>query len=394
MKTLYRGFDGLDVTFQGCAPKRLLDTLEKAKEAAQANERSESIVYRGLAFEVAPTGAVGFSFRLDTGPDGETWFIAKSEKPHGWNIRVSVKSMALALYGFKAIRARLFERLNTFGADVRAYSVGRVDFAVDVEAPDFRINPERIVCHWRSTCAQHRAQNRTKAQDEFGQEIEIVGNGGRINSVTVGKMPGRQVIIYDKRREVIDRRKVHWWGIWYPGEEVTKELKARKVWRVEIRAGKRLLKDKWNVSTFEDLERLLPVILTETLEAIRLHADEQSDSNVTRQATHELWQLVANHAAYPFSEDDRIEVAPIIAESQAAMRDKYEALVAGLAASYAVVCDVSAEDAPEQIAAGLVEAIRERIKLYPGKFRDAHERAEKRLRFMKSSDAWNMAEAA
>lgn len=393
MKTLYHGFDGLDVTFQGCASRRFLDMLGKAKEAAQASERSETVSYRGLTFEVAATGAVGFSFRLDTGPDGETWFIAKSEKPHGWNIRVSVKSMALALYGFAAIKARLFERLNCFGAEVRGYSVARVDFAVDVEAPDFKINPERLVCHWRATCAQHRVRNGTRTTDDEGRELQIIGNGGRINSLTVGRMPGRQVIVYDKRREVIDKRKAHWWSIWYPGEEVTKELKSRRVWRVEIRAGKRYLKDDWNVSSFEDLERLLPAILTETLDAIRLHADEQRDSNVTRQATHELWQLAAAHAAHPFSEGDRVEPRPVIVEAQAEMKKKYEALIAGLTASYAVVCDVPVAQASRGVAAGIMGAIRTQIECYPGKFKEAYGRAEKRLRFMKDTDAWNAAAA-
>jgi len=393
MKTLYHGFDGLEVAFQGCAPRAFLDMLQRAKESAQAHEKPETVSYRGLTFEVAATGASGYSFRLDTGPDGETWFIANSEKPHGWNLRVSVKSMALALYGFRAMRETIFKRLETFRANVQAHSVGRVDFAVDVEAEDFRINPERIVCHWRSTCAQHRHQHKSKAQDETGQEIEIVGQGGKVNSLTVGKMPGRQVIIYNKRREVIDRRKVYWWKIWYPDEEVSKEVTARPVWRVEVRAGKRELKERWRVSTFDDLERLLPAVLTDTLEAIRLNADEQTDTNVTRQETHALWQLVANFAAYPFGEGDKIEAAPVIAESQKAMRDKYEALVAGLAASYAVVCDIAADDAPDKIAEGIMSAIRTRIKCHPGKFRDAHSRAEKRLRFMKDADAWNIAAA-
>lgn len=393
MKTLYHGFDGLEVAFQGCVSRGFLDTLQRAKESAQEHEKPETVTYNGLTFEVFATGASGYSFRLDTGPDGETWFIANSEKPHGWNLRVSVKSMALALYGYSAVRATIFKRLEAFRATVQAHSVGRVDFAVDVEAEGFTINPERVVCHWRSTCSQHREQSRTKAQDDEGREIEIVGQGGKVNSLTVGKMPGRQVIIYNKRREVIDRRKVHWWKIWYPDEDVSKEVTARPVWRVEIRAGKRELKDRWNVSTFDDLETLLPAILTETLEAIRLHADEQTDTNVTRQAVHELWQIAAGFAAYPFSEDDQISPAPVIAESQKAMRDKYEALVAGLAASYAVVCDIPADIAPDKIATGLVEAIRTRIMCYPGKFRDAHSRAEKRLRFMKDAATWNMAAA-
>lgn len=394
MKTLYHGFDGLDVAYQGFAPKAFRDVLQAAKEAAQRSERAETVTYGGETFEVFPTGASGYSYRLDTGPDGETWFIQNSDKPHGWALRVSVKSMALALYGFDAVREKLDKRLKAWGAEIKGHAIGRIDFAVDVEAPDFAINPERIVCHWRATCSQHREQNKRKGQDEFGQEIEIVGQGGKINSVTVGKMPGRQVIIYNKRREVIDRRKVHWWKLWYPDEEVTEEMTKRHVWRVEVRAGKRHLKDNWKVTTFDELRQRLPGLLTETLEAIRLHADEQSDTNVSRQELHPLWQTVALHAEKPFGESDRVEPRPVIVESQKAMQERYEALVAGLTASYAVVCGVPVRklkaeaDRPGRVAHGLMTAIRDRIKLYPGKIEDAHKRAEKRLRFMMDADAW------
>jgi hypothetical protein len=84
-------------------------------------------------------------------------------------------------------------------------SIGRADFCIDILAPDFELTPDQVVIHSHSNRSVYLSQP---------SDLSSNGKSGRFTSVTAGKMPGRQVIIYDKRREVIDKNKPLWWDIW------------------------------------------------------------------------------------------------------------------------------------------------------------------------------------
>lgn len=373
LRKLHHGLDGLDITFQGCVGVAFLSLLGRAKEVAQENKQPEHVDFKGLPFSVLGTGVSGYRYVVDTGPDGEKWFFAKSSKRDGWNIRVSVSSMSLALHGYVAAKERIWERLEIFGAWVMDHSVSRVDFACDFEAHGFEIKPECVVAHWRMTQSEY-----TEAEADGG--FHIVRQARRVNSLTIGKMPGRQIIIYDKRREVIDRRKTYWWGIW----EVPKET---PVWRIEVRAGKRELKDRWNISTLETLEAMLPEIVGSMLSDIRLHEEEQTDSNVTRQALHPIWEAVTEAALDPFAADVVApDPEPIILETQQQIKDRYLSLVSGLTASLSVITGVNDL---EELGAGIAASIGAHVKANKTKFLDSQRRAQSRLRFVVDTGAWN-----
>ena len=76
-------------------------------------------------------------------------------------------------------------------------SINRVDFAVDILAPGFVLDPDAFVFH---------SQSNRKTVAEF-EQIETIGRSGRFTSVTIGKMPGWQVIVYDKQEEVLAKCK-------------------------------------------------------------------------------------------------------------------------------------------------------------------------------------------
>jgi hypothetical protein len=82
-----------------------------------------------------------------------------------------------------------------------------------------------------------------------------------MTSVTVDQMPRRQFIVYDKRSEVITQHKVHWWEIWNAGRRASclptldpKDRIGSRVWRVELRAGKEHLKERWAISKWAELD--------------------------------------------------------------------------------------------------------------------------------------------
>ncbi len=129
----------------------------------------------------------------------------------------------------------------------RQVSIGRTGFCVDILAPEFELTPENFVIHSHTNRADHLTpEDHTRSN----------GKSWRFTSVTVGKMPGRQVTIYDKRLEVTDKRKPIWWELWNANLNSEglppldpKDRSESQIWRVEVRAGKRIMKDRWGITT-------------------------------------------------------------------------------------------------------------------------------------------------
>ena len=72
----------------------------------------------------------------------------------------------------------------------------------------------------------------------------------------IGKMPGREVTVYDKRADLIAKGKPEWWTIYNDlrkadGKPVLDptDRASSQIWRVEVRAGKDHLKDRWGITT-------------------------------------------------------------------------------------------------------------------------------------------------
>ena len=143
--------------------------------------------------------------------------------------------------------------------------------------------------------------------------LQVVGRSGRVESVTIGKNPNLQVILYDKRAEVLATNKRWWWPIWedalaakgLPPLDVANRA-ASSIWRVEIRANKRHLKEKWEVSTWGHLLEKLPEVLAQALDDMHFTVPS-ADSNRARWPMHPLWELVRRELS-----EDRSELASMV----------------------------------------------------------------------------------
>ncbi|WP_299394615.1 hypothetical protein [Pelagibius sp.] len=376
MDIVHTGFDGLDVAFQGALPASVLAALEAAKAAAQEGN-ADQLVHLGpgrVAMHVGQVGARGgYMYRCDTGPDGATWFFKRGRDPQDWNLRVSCKSMMLAVHGYQGARDRLYETLEGLGASVLSESIGRVDFCVDFHAPGFRLIPEQFVCHWHTKIKEHGGLD----QSDFG----VVRTGNRITSVTIGCLPGRQIIVYDKRAEVLSRRKDHWWKIW----GLDKADRSARVWRVEVRAGKDHLKD-WGITTWEDLDASICDVFKMALRRVRYLDPEDRDSNVTRRGLHAIWRhtkaavgdALVEHESGLCPDEARRVVRGVA-------RRTYEGLLSGIAVSYAVVRGVPEHrltEIADDIAARIVRDMRADLPKFLGKY----QRARDRLHFIGEDD--------
>jgi hypothetical protein len=164
-------------------------------------------------------------------------------------------------------------------------------------------------------------------------------------------MPGRQVIVYDKRAEVITKHKVGWWEIWnaarsrlqLPPLDAADSAESR-VWRVELRAGKHHLKDRWNIRTWPDLHDRFGDMIAAAIRAIR-HAQPTTDSNRSRWPESGLWRKVREESEADLFEMRNWANPDLVKRVQKDAHDRLLAgQMAGLLTTRAALRGVSAAD--------------------------------------------------
>lgn len=313
MEVLHTGFDTVALSIKASIGESLFETLLEAKERGEKERREVEIKYRGITLLLRPYGGNGYAFIASTGPDGATWFFKKPNAKDPWGIRISIGSYALAMNGLGACKAHCEHVLDNFGIRYQKsdVSLSRADVCVDIWAPTFTLNPDNFVMH-----------GSTKRRDFVTAEnVSIHGKSGRATSVTVGKINNRQVIIYDKRSEIISKNKHYWWEIWNHNlakfqdnsdENVTKSdkteagivghfptfpLKSEQneiVWRIEFRAGKNLLKDRWGIRTWEHFFDKFGDLCREIGKVIKYTEPLQNDPNRARWPPHQIWEVACD----------------------------------------------------------------------------------------------------
>lgn len=316
MHLIRMGFDGLDISYPLTISEELAEKMRAGKQVAERGNGDRGLfVHNGVRMEVAATGARGgYTFRCDSGfggPQGENWFF---KQPSGtkdqWGVRVSCRALPLALHGLGKTRARIEATLAKLGLTYvpGTESIGRVDVACDVFAHDLVLDRAHFV-----------APASSRVQEIADSLVQVNGRSGRVESVTIGKNPQRQVVVYDKRAEVIATGKRWWWPIWWDAQEAQglplvdhRDRKAGGVWRVEIRAYKRHLKDTWGVTTWGHLREQLPAILHQALCDVRF-VTPTADTNRARWPDHPLWTL-AYEAFMADMEDLHSMVDPSVIE--------------------------------------------------------------------------------
>lgn len=285
-KKLYSGFDALYVAFAGAASLAVREQLADAKNEAGLSGVPQRVSIRGHEGHVKATGASGgYAFIFDEGELGLKILIKDHSDHENWNIFIEASAQCLVLNGLKKTKKLMFKMLKDFGVIVTGHSINRVDYAVDFETDSFELKPELFVAHQASTikryyegCVSDYAGKRYKEEPEY---ISVIG-GSKITSVTIGSMPNRQIIVYNKKKEVNSKRKLHWYKIWG-----VKKDECADIYRVEVRAGKTHLKD-WNIVTFDDLENSIGTVFLDALKSIR-YVETRDVSNISRAPLHDLW---------------------------------------------------------------------------------------------------------
>lgn len=346
VKLLYAGFDTIDIAFSGALPQAILDELETARENA---EKEQERVLVNIGPNRVPAHIEGFGKKggyrhlLDTGPLGAKWMIKRNADPNQWNIFASPRATMLLAYGYRETFDRLIGELTAMGGRITGHSINRVDFAMDFETRGFELRPEQVVAHSHTKVSPYWG---TKSPAEDSNQPTTVFRGRRVESITIGKQPGRQIIIYDKRREAIERQKWVWFETW--GKD--RQDKDLEVWRIEVRAGKSELKEKYRLTTIQDFETAIGDVITNALESVRYLADQQLDSNVSRQDVHPIWRTAqATAAADLISLRAGLTPGQVREVERAKAQETYLALCAGNAIGLGISKGITDEEIQQRL---------------------------------------------
>jgi hypothetical protein len=335
----------------------VLALLADARAEAEAINGPVARELNRLRVTVAPSGAKhGFRFRLDTGDDGEIWLIKDSADARQWNLFVSVRAFALLTYGYPGVRRRFEERLAALEATVVAASVNRVNVACDFDAPGFEPEPDSFVAPARTKAQSYHPSDGVRAA-----EVTVHRLARRVNGVTVGRMPGRQLCLYDKRADSLAKHKFYWPAVWGldPAE------RDKPVWRGEVRAGRDELARHLPRRSFEAVEGALAEIVASILAKVRYVTPSPTDLNPARWPIHPVWDAVGRHLvaaihAHEFGPAPLHHALPTPREIKLAIISRQ---LVGLSRSYAALAglrDGEAEELPELVAALLRDDWRRR----------------------------------
>lgn len=286
-RVLYAGFDTLDVAFQGAFTKEILGKLESARRMAEDSDKEQplQIGHGDVGVLVKPHGRKrGFRYVFINGLSGAIFAVKNSTDPQQWNLSVSVRALRLATLGYEQTKEWLNETLALMGFQIIDHRVSRIDFAVDILAPNFVLDAANFVCP-----AQAKVKPYWSPEVDLDNEGNIpsaVIRGRRFESVTIGTMPNRQTILYDKRRAAIELRQLHWFEIW----GIDRDDPRAQVWRAEFRAGRDALAKRLLKRSYAAIEADFPNYLAKTTTDIRYVIDPNQQKNISRARIHPLWE--------------------------------------------------------------------------------------------------------
>jgi hypothetical protein len=104
--------------------------------------------------------------------------------------------------------------------------------------------------------------------------------GRRISAVTIGQLPGREI---ELSRLPLPNQKTE------STQAVTNSLPSDEWWRVDIRLGKKHLREVHNFSEFRDIGVRAISLFRGAVTSVRYLADGSLALNISRHPTHPFW---------------------------------------------------------------------------------------------------------
>ncbi|MEO1242501.1 MAG: hypothetical protein AAFX54_11385 [Pseudomonadota bacterium] len=241
---IYSGFDTLELSYRVAPPRSFLERLGDAQTLAKADNRAVPVNFCGSELFVEPSGGQGgYAYRAHTGPLGLIWKFREATATSPWSVHVKFRAHGLAIKGPLKMKSEADAFLRVLGCrfDVSDVRVARADFAVDILLDNYRLNTDYIVFHARANVSEHIERTRT---------------GEFFNYVRIGRMPGKQLCIYNKSEAILQSRDSLWRDIFEQSALsrlglIIDDFRTLEIWRFELRAGKKFLDTKIRPRTWE-----------------------------------------------------------------------------------------------------------------------------------------------
>lgn len=301
VEILHSGFDALKLTIETDIPPALREHLSAAKAEAVKTHRESILTFDDISLGVRRSG--GMAFSAHTGDMGAEWYFLDPENRPANNpgITVDFRAFLLATGGLKAAQDHLEACMRAFGIPYgeNQLRVTRTDFAVDFLAPWFEPDRNDLI-----------SPPKTKTVELTGpSESETHASGTRVTGLRAGKGKNRQLVIYDKRAEVIEKRNAGWLKIWNAtrasmGKPALgmKDPDQSRVWRLELRMGRKQLRERFDIRGWDDLDAMIGDAFKDFCERMR-YCIPTTDRNRARWPTHELWEAVTHTVALDLHEN-------------------------------------------------------------------------------------------
>ena len=229
------------------------DDLARRLDEAQSHAKAFSADGKGVAQFILNERPM--LIRSSGAKGGARWVLEDSEilimiRPNNvWGVTVRLLSAGLWGRGLEALRDDVVSILGAGGfvepenpEDHEPPRVSRADYAFDFQCTTFadEFRPEilgQIVTHHKKKISYN-----AKLQPGAETEVEFWLCGGKVETLTIGRMPGLQLQLYNKTKEITD----------IAGKEWMRELWARDgcydetqpVYRFEVRFSKQHLKER------------------------------------------------------------------------------------------------------------------------------------------------------
>lgn len=340
---LHSGFDGLTFTLTSIIPNGFAEKLAAANAYAKESHCNCILELGAIKLSVTTTGARGYT--CHTGDHGAVWLIQDPTDPIPNNpmIKIDFRAMGLALHGLEGAERHFHDCMAAFDIPYveTQLRVSRVDFAVDVLAPWFEPDRHALV-----------VPANTRVSEITGiEETETLASCSRVVGLRAGAIANRQLVIYDKRQEVIQKGKMGWLTIWNQARANAGQPEldlidraASQISRFEMRMESKQLRNRFEMQSWQDLRDTIGDTYRAFFEKIR-YCEPSSDSNRARWPIHPIWQAVQKRV-----ESGLLVYASRVIPSDVIYADKMQkwreldARLLGLFVTRAALSDVNPEE--------------------------------------------------
>ena len=379
IEILHSGFDGLKFTVQTDIPPDLRALLAEAKAEAIRTNADAVVDIGGMQFAVRRSG--GSAFSLHTGDYGAEWYILDPENRPKNNpgVTVDFRAFLLASGGLRAAQDHFEACMAALGIPYveTQLRVSRVDFAIDILAPWFEPDSEALVAPPGTRSNEH-----TSIADT---EVQRVGR--RVTGLRAGAVANRQLAIYDKRAEIMAKRKLGWLVIWNaartnagkPPLDLT-DRNESQVWRFELRLGSKQLRNKWEMRSWFDLNAMIGDAFVDFCQRVR-YCIPNGDQNRSRWLTHELWETVTQVVSSDLN-DMRSGIVPeeVKTANREAHKRMLDAQTLGLIISSAAASGIELDGIDDYVHRHAV-TLKENSREHPAPIEERLNKAKLRTRF-------------